>query len=143
MTQAEVEQAVRALEGLTVDRLRAVWRSRGGEPPRLQSGELLRRLLAERIQLEALGRDADLDRRIEAMVAARRRGREPAKPKPRLKVGTLLVREHGGVSHRVEVLHQGFRWSGATYASLSEIAREITGTRWNGPAFFGLRETKA
>jgi len=40
------------------------------------------------------------------------------------------------------VLDQGFRWNGGNYASLSEIARTITGTRWNGPAFFGLRETK-
>lgn len=140
MSQPEVEQAVRALGGKTIEQLRAVWRSRGGEPPRLQSGELLRRLLAERIQLEAQGRDVETERKIAALVSAKRRGKDPAPARAKFKTGTLLVREHGGMSHRVEVLDQGFRWQGADYASLSEIAREITGTRWNGPAFFGLRE---
>jgi len=140
--QADVEQAVRMLEGKTIEQLRVLWRSRGGQPPRLQSGELLRRLLAERIQVEAYGRDVDLERQIAALVAARRRGQGQAPARARFKVGTLLVREHAGVSHRVEVLDQGFRWNGGNYASLSEIARTITGTRWNGPAFFGLRETK-
>ena len=67
----------------------------------------------------------------------------PPVPEPRgpaLKPGTLLVREHRGVVQRVMVLDSGYAWNGATYASLSEIAREITGTRWNGPKFFGLRE---
>jgi len=54
--------------------------------------------------------------------------------------GTILVREHQDKTHRVEVLEQGFRWEGETYASLSVIARAITGVRWNGPRFFGLRE---
>lgn len=142
MIQPQIEQAVRALEGKTVEQLRAAWRSRGGEPPRLQSGELVRRLLAERIQLDAYGRDVEIERKIAALVAARRRGKDPSPSRATFKAGTLLVREHGGVSHRVEVLDQGFRWNGAAYASLSEIAREITGTRWNGPAFFGLREAK-
>ena len=67
----------------------------------------------------------------------------PPVPEPRgpaLKPGTLLVREHRGVVQRVMVLDSGFAWNGTAYASLSEIAREITGTRWSGPKFFGLRE---
>nr|WP_246725381.1 DUF2924 domain-containing protein [Beijerinckia sp. L45] len=53
--------------------------------------------------------------------------------------GTLLVREHGGVLHRVMVLDAGVTWDGRTYDSLSQVAFAITGTRWNGPRFFGLR----
>ncbi len=54
--------------------------------------------------------------------------------------GTLLVREHGGVLHRVMVLDEGVTWNGRTYDSLSQVALAITGTRWNGPRFFGLRD---
>jgi hypothetical protein len=58
----------------------------------------------------------------------------------RLRPGTVLVREWEGGSHRVMVLAEGFAWNGTTYASLSQVARAITGTRWNGPRFFGLRD---
>jgi hypothetical protein len=54
--------------------------------------------------------------------------------------GTLLVREWDGMLHRVTALDQGFAWNGTSYRSLSQVARAITGTRWNGPRFFGLRE---
>jgi len=58
----------------------------------------------------------------------------------RLNPGALLIREFGGEMHRVTVVAGGFSWKGATYTSLSEVARTITGTRWNGPRFFGLRD---
>jgi hypothetical protein len=61
-------------------------------------------------------------------------------PKIFVRPGTLLLREHEGVAHRVMALDDGFAWNGKTYASLSQIAFAITGTRWNGPRFFGLRE---
>ena len=54
--------------------------------------------------------------------------------------GTMLAREWNGRIHRVAVLADGFAWSGKTYPSLSKIAQAITGTRWNGPRFFGLRD---
>lgn len=60
----------------------------------------------------------------------------------RLRPGTQLVREHGGELHRVIVLDNGFSWNGSVFSSLSEIARKITGTNWNGQAFFGLRSRK-
>jgi len=62
-----------------------------------------------------------------------------AEPVRQLKVGTMLVREYHGVLHEVAVVPDGFHWQGRTYASLSTIARAITGTAWNGPRFFGLR----
>ena len=52
----------------------------------------------------------------------------------------MMVREHEGVLHRVVVEQDGFAWNGATYESLSAVARAITGTNWNGPRFFGLRD---
>jgi hypothetical protein len=54
--------------------------------------------------------------------------------------GTVLSREWEGRTHRVMVVEGGFAWEGRTYASLSKIAHTITGTRWNGPRFFGLRD---
>jgi hypothetical protein len=58
----------------------------------------------------------------------------------RLKPGAVLVREYRGERHTVMVVPEGFSWKGMTYTSLSTIARAITGTAWNGPRFFGLRE---
>jgi hypothetical protein len=57
---------------------------------------------------------------------------------PRLKAGTRLLRRWRGEVHEVTVLAQGFKYHGSTYGNLSEIARMVTGTRWSGPAFFGL-----
>ena len=58
---------------------------------------------------------------------------------PRLKPGTVLMREHRGVRHTVTVVPDGFVWQGQTFPSLTTVARAITGTAWNGPRFFGLR----
>lgn len=57
-----------------------------------------------------------------------------------LKPGTVLTREWAGVNHRVMVLEEGFAWAGQSYRSLSEIATRISGTRWSGPRFFGLKQ---
>ena len=57
-----------------------------------------------------------------------------------MRPGTILVREWNGRMQRVTALAEGFAWSGKTYPSLSKIASSITGTRWNGPKFFGLRD---
>ncbi len=56
--------------------------------------------------------------------------------------GTVIGREHGGTMHHVAVLTDGFAWNGTTYRSLSEVAFAITGTRWNGPRFFGLKTNR-
>jgi Protein of unknown function (DUF2924) len=64
-------------------------------------------------------------------------------PRRRLKPGTVLVREYHGQRHTVTVAADGFEWQGTTYASLSAIARAITGTAWSGPRFFALRPNGA
>jgi len=63
-------------------------------------------------------------------------------PPPLPRIGTVLVREWNGVAHHVTIVADGFVWNGQTHRSLSRIARAITGTTWNGPRFFGMREAK-
>ena len=65
---------------------------------------------------------------------------QPAMPLPR--AGTILVREWAGVTHHVTITQDGFFWNGKTHQSLSAIARAITGTKWNGPRFFGMRKVQ-
>lgn len=129
-----VTQEVRALTRLDLEGLRGQWRKRYGAPPSLRSPELLRMALAWRIQAGAMG---DLD------PASRRALRRPAviaKARPAPSNGSRLVREWKGVVHEVTVVDDGFLHRGETFPSLSQVARKITGSRWNGPRFFGLRD---
>lgn len=128
-----MSEAVGFLEELDLHQLRSVWEERYGVPPKLRSRELLRLMLAWRIQAEATGA---LD------VETRRSLRRPAgeKPKAQPTGGTRLVREWQGARHEVVAVEGGgFLYRGERYDSLSSIARQITGARWNGPRFFGLR----
>ena len=127
-----VAAEVRALERLDLRGLREEWRRRYGEPPRMRSAELLARLLAWRIQSDALG---GLDPATIRMLKSER----PVPSRPSPAPGSRLTREWLGV-HEVDVVDRGFRYEGRDYRSLSHIARTITGTRWNGLRFFGLRE---
>jgi hypothetical protein len=111
------------------------------EPPKAFGPDLLRRSIAHRIQEKAYGGlSASTRRLLDQLVKAAR-----AKPNGRLelprriKPGSELVRTWKGKTHRVMVMADGFAHDGKTFASLSEIASEITGTKWNGPRFFGLR----
>ena len=133
----ELEQRITAevarLEALDLEGLRAVWKTRYGPPPKLRSPRLLRLNLAWRIQAEAFGGlDAETKRRL-------RRGGAGASAADRLQPGVRLTREWKGVPHEVVVEEGGFRYDGRIWKSLSEIARHISGSRWNGPRFFGLR----
>lgn len=128
-----VTQEVRALEALDLHGLRDEWRKRYGEPPRMRSRELLARLLAWRIQADAFGG-------LDATTIRLLKSERLLPPRPRLAPGTRLARDWQGRRHEVDVLEKGFRYQDADYRSLSEIARAITGTRWNGLRFFGLRE---
>ena len=132
---ASIAQEVGALAGLDLKGLRAAWRARYGAPPPLRSVELLRLMLAWRLQAEALG---GLDRRSRRQL--KRRGTLEAEGLA-LGVGTRLRREWQGRIVEVEIEATGFRWQGTLYASLSAAASAIAGTRWNGPRFFGLRKS--
>jgi hypothetical protein len=132
-----ITQEVRALAALDLAGLRGSWRRHGyGEPPKMRSRELLARLLAWKIQADAFGGlDATTIRLLKS-------DRLPA-AKPLLQPGSRLAREWQGRRYEVQVLERGFMLNSATYRSLSEVARVITGTRWNGLRFFGLREPSA
>ena len=136
----ELARHLQAVERMGVDELRAQWRLRFGEPPPVRSGDLLRRALAERLQEAAFGVDTELQRRLRPMAARVRAGRKPTVAAAQYKAGAILVKEWDGARHRVEVVEGGFIWNGERHRSLSAIARQITGVRWNGPRFFGLRE---
>ena len=105
---------------------------------------LLFRVLAYRLQAERLG-DLDLESRriLDGAGPAEDAGKRALdlnRPTAELRPGTILAREWNGRMHRIAVLADGFAWSGKTYPSLSKIALGITGARWNGPRFFGLRD---
>jgi hypothetical protein len=130
----EVEKKVEGLISLDLEGLRKVWRAEFGPPPRLRSVELMRLLLAWRIQARHLGGiGSDLRSQL------RRRGR-PEMEGLALGVGARLRREWEGTTVEVIVGEDGFHWNGKVYRSLSAVASVIAGCRWNGPRFFGLRK---
>jgi len=109
-------------------------------PVRIGRGLLLH-ALAYRLQEKALGGLKTATRRLLERAAheGNERGTAASTHKSEARPGTVLIREWHGVSHRVTVLEAGVLLRGVHYRSLSEVARKITGTRWSGPRFFGLR----
>ncbi len=136
-----------ALKTTPLPALKAQWRDLFGKEPPSNNRRYLESRLAYRIQelaygglkpetlrrLEILGEQYDSDN------VTTRRIRHDAKPV----AGTRLVREYRGIEHTVTVLADGYEWQGRPYRSLSAIARAITGTRWNGLVFFGLKSQRA
>jgi hypothetical protein len=141
-TEDAIEQAVEEIANLDLSGLRSRWRKTfGNDPPPGLYREFMARALSYRIQADAYG---DLDRATKQLLAriAHKGEAELDADRPVLKRGTILVREWKRALHRVTVLDRGFAWNGETYSSLSAAARAITGTNWNGHAFFGLRQRK-
>jgi Protein of unknown function (DUF2924) len=139
-----VESELDRLPAMPIAKLRLRYRELfGTEPPRAFGPDLLRRSIGQRIQEKAYGGLPQQTRRLlDLLIKA-----HLAKPHGRLEVprrikpGSELVRTWKKQTHRVMVLADGFAYGGKTIGSLSEIASEITGTKWNGPRFFGLRTT--
>ena len=120
------------------ERWRALYRT---EPPRRISRDLLVRALAYRMQERALGGLKPSTRRLLAKVSAAASAHRPMRvaPQPTLKPGTVLLREWHGTQHQVVVREDGIVFWRKPYESLSEVAYRITGTKWSGPRFFGLK----
>ena len=142
-TQAEkISAEIAALASLDIKDLKSRWRDLyDTEPPPRISRELLTRAIAYRLQEKAFGGLAPATRRLLERVADdlsshRARPSQARKAAP----GTLLIREWRGKAHQVTVHDDGVGYRGKRYGSLSEVARLITGTRWSGPLFFGLRK---
>lgn len=134
-TASALADEVSGLASLSVDELRSRYRRlyRRAAPVGL-SRDLIGRLVAHRLQEQQLGK---LDDELARHLARLARGQETRR---RIKTGSVLVREHDGVSHEVVIVPGGFLWNGETHRSLSTLAKRITGTTWNGPRFFGLRQ---
>ncbi len=133
-----LDAEIARLSSLSLAALRKVWSERLGTPPQLASTELTRRWLAWELQATKQG---GLDATTRRQLRQRARSLMTSSDAPsavRAKPGTVLTREWRGATHKVVVLDGGFSWNGKTWASLSEIASKITGTRWSGPRFFGL-----
>jgi hypothetical protein len=135
---ADVAAEIERLSDLPLKDLRAAWATEFHHaPPKGLWRDLLLRTLAWRLQENAFGgHDKAILKLLEAQ-GQKRAGDERCR---RLKTGTMLIRDFGGRRHTVTIVPEGFVWQERTYSSLSAIARIITGTNWNGPRFFGLRE---
>jgi hypothetical protein len=133
------------LRDLDIAGLRGRWHSVfGRRPPPHLSRHLLFRTLAYRLQADRWGDLDDASRRLlDRSGSPEKAGQNAAtlvQPIADVRPGTSLSREWHGRMQRVMVLTDGFAWKGKTYSSLSQVAFAITGTRWNGPRFFGLRD---
>jgi hypothetical protein len=147
-TKMSVEDEIAHLRGLDLKGLRSRWQGVFQRPaPAHLTRHLLFSVIAYRLQADRFG-DLDhatrqvLDRAVakEAGPAMSARLASFDQKRTELTPGTVLVREWDRQSQRVMVMADGFAWNGRTYDSLSKVAFAITGTRWNGPRFFGLRD---
>jgi hypothetical protein len=141
---AQVESEIVRIRSLGIRELRAEWEGLfEREAPKALTKDLLARMICFRIQ-EAVygGFDRATLKLLDSYGASLPTSatRDWARRHRRLKPGTELVREYKAERHTVVVMEEGFAWRGKTYSSLTTIARQITGTAWNGPRFFGLRE---
>ena len=130
------------LKSLSTPQLRARWKTLyETEAPSRFSRDLLMRAVAYRMQERVLGGLKPATRRLLERIAQDARERQPIRVLPvrKLGPGAILLREWGGTKHQVTVLESGVVFRGKRYRSLSEVARVITGSRWSGPLFFGLR----
>ena len=130
---AELEIEVADLRRLGRQQLKDRWRAAHKAPPPVAyTPDLLARGIAWRLQEKALG-GLSMEHRHRLQSDSV----EPKRPY-KLRPGNRLVRRWRGVTYVVEVTDKGFSYGGEYYASLSEVARKITGTRWSGPRFFGI-----
>ena len=135
MSEHALDERIIALEAMSPAQLRDAWAALTGEPPpRVRQG-VLRLALAWELQAAAKGGlSRGIHQQLEQIAAAKTRTTATSP-------GMQLVREWNGIAHRVEVSDdRTVCWNGKRYRSLSEVARAITGTRWSGPAFFGLKQ---
>ncbi|WP_408952051.1 DUF2924 domain-containing protein [Lysobacter sp. Hz 25] len=139
---SKVSPRIAALQSLGWSELKAMWKELFGREPGINNRKYVERRLTHRLQeLAAQESHSDLlrsnERRIRHLLET---GAIQPKKNGALRMGTVLTRNYHGALHSVRVLDERcFEYCGRQYGSLSVIAREITGTRWSGPAFFGLR----
>ncbi|WP_206069392.1 DUF2924 domain-containing protein [Novosphingobium olei] len=130
---------IERIGAMSVDELQVEWAARFGLDAPALGTDQLRLGLAYRLQEQRHGGLSRSTRNLLLQTIALKSKRAVAPPPVRkLTVGTRLIRDWHGVGHTVTVLEDGFEYEGKRWGSLSAIARAITGSRWNGPLFFGL-----
>jgi DUF2924 family protein len=147
-TRPSIDNEIAHLRDLDLHGLRARWRSMfRQQPPSHLPLHLLVAVLTYRLQADELGDLDSAPARLLKQIATSgdplevsRRTDEFGRRRAELKPGTILMREWNAQAYRVMVVDEGFAWNGKTYDSLSKVAFAITGTNWNGPRFFGLRD---
>ena len=137
----ELAREITRLQALDVPALRQRWTALVGADPSPRLGRaLLLRAIAYRLQEKAFAGLKPSTQRVLDRIADNRSSDAPqSMPQRRASAGTVLIHEWRGVSHRVTVLDNDVVYRGKRYKSLSEVARAITGSRWSGPLFFGLK----
>ena len=146
--RATIDVEIARLRDLDVTELRSHWQAVFGRPaPPHLARHLLFRTLAYCLQADRFGDlEGETRRLLDRSRSPEQAGEDAVRLSQRtavLRPGTILAREWNGQMRRVAVLADGFAWNGNTYPSLSKVAFAITGTRWNGPKFFGLRDKPA
>jgi hypothetical protein len=141
---SDLARTIAALENTSRSILAARWRSLyRGDPPKGVGRRFLIGAIAHAMQMRQAGRSASgVHRRLERQARAHS-GMSRSNVSQRLRPGARLIREWNGSTHTVDVAEDGYLWNDTRYRSLSAIARAITGTRWSGPRFFGLRPEDA
>ena len=138
MAYENVGEELEELEACDVESLKAKWHAlHGADPPKGLSAKLMRRAIGFEIQVRAHGGSKPAIRR-ELRKSLDRSASSEAKLANQIAPGSRLIREWHGDIHVVDVVGDGVTWNQKSYASLSAVAREITGTRWNGRKFFGV-----
>jgi hypothetical protein len=149
-TKTSIEDEIAHLRGLDLKGLRSRWQSVFQRPaPDHLTRHLLFAVIAYRLQADRFGDLSHETRQVLDRTAATEAGPVMSarlasldQKRTELSPGTVLVREWDRRSQRVMVMADGFAWNGQTYDSLSKVAFAITGTKWNGPRFFGLRDKR-
>jgi len=139
----DLSQQIAGVQQLSLTELRAEWRRLFRTRPPSLSRDLIIRAIAYRLQELAHGGLPKATRRKLASLAneLKAEGQISADPGPQIKPGARLVREWRGRTHMVTVTDEGFDYAGRSYPSLTKVAYAITGARWSGPRFFGLRSS--
>ncbi len=142
----QIETRIANLARLSRTQLRQLWRQELKQaPPRSLGRDVLALGIAYAWQERSQGgRSARIAKELDRLSRGVLQDKLTSSPLPRrtpaLRTGTVLIREWQGTTHHVTVTGDGFVWNNRPYPSLTGVARAVTGTRWNGPRFFGLRE---
>ena len=139
-----VAEKIAEIEEASISQLREIWEQELLSPiPSIRAYGVLKRILAWRVQEKYIGGiSKGASQQLDRLVAVLNRDPKGESAALRLRPGLVLMREWKGIKHQVRVLPEGFEYLGKVYDNLSIIARQITGTRWSGPLFFGLKKAK-